>query len=589
MHFQRVPGAQVSVFDAGRRRAQLEHRRNIMSPSTRLAVLAVLALPMGNALAQTSSTPDTATLLKKIEEQDRRIEALEHKLEVLENQQAAANGAGANPTGANGAATGGAAGKSSAAGTQAVGPAAEAVGAGSVANRGRQPTSAPPVPQTTGALPGSPSTAIQGSTAAVSQRAATASEAPGLVTAGSVKAGATGFSFASEDSANVIRFRGNFAFDGRWFPDHVDPVSADTFLFRKVRPIIEGTIDNDYDFRFMPEFGGGKSVILDAFVTARIAPGLAVQAGKFKGPVGLERLQPDQYNRFMELGLPSDLVPNRDLGVEIGGDFLGGTFGYAVGEFVGVADGTSSDANANPDADSNDGKKDTEGRLFTQPFVNSGIRGLRGLGFGIAGTHVRTEGSPTNTLLTSYKTTGQNTFFSYRSGTTGTYADGNRTRWTPQAYYFVGPFGALAEYVESEQDVSRQLSTTSKRSGKVDNSAYQLLLSYFLTGENSTYNSFTPKSTFHFGRPGWGALEVVARYSELRIDDAAFDGGAQSFADPNASARRARAAGVGLNWWLNANVKWVLDYEVTRFDGGAANGTNRPNERALTTRFALTF
>jgi phosphate-selective porin OprO and OprP len=46
---------------------------------------------------------------------------------------------------------------------------------------------------------------------------------------------------------------------------------------------------------------------------------------------------------------------------------------------------------------------------------------------------------------------------------------------------------------------------------------------------------------------------------------------------------------VGLNWWLNANVKWVLDYEVTRFDGGAANGTNRPNERALTTRFALTF
>ena len=559
-----------------------------MSPGTRLAVLAVTALPFGNALAQTSSTPDTATLLKKIEGQDRRIEALEHKLEVLENQQAAANG-----TGTNGAAAGktAAAGQSAAGSTPAVGPAPGTSGVtnGTVAQRGRQPTSAPPVPQTTGALPGSPSTAIQGSTAAVSQRAATASEAPGLVTAGSVKAGATGFSFASEDSANVIRFRGNFAFDGRWFPDNADPVSADTFLFRKVRPIIEGTIDNDYDFRFMPEFGGGKSIILDAFLTARVAPALAVQAGKFKGPVGLERLQPDQYNRFMELGLPSDLVPNRDLGVEIGGDFLGGTFGYAIGEFVGVADGTSSDANANPDADSNDGKKDTEGRLFTQPFVNSGIPALRGLGFGIAGTHVRTEGSPTNTLLTSYKTTGQNTFFSYRSGTTGTYADGNRTRWTPQAYYYVGPFGALAEYVQSKQDVSRQLSTTSKRSGEIDNSAYQILLSYFLTGETATYNSFTPKSTFHFGAPGWGAWELVARYSELSIDDAAFAGGATSFADPNASARRARATGVGINWWLNANVKWVLDYEVTRFDGGAANGTNRPEERALTTRFALTF
>jgi phosphate-selective porin OprO and OprP len=537
-----------------------------MSPRTRLAVFAVLALPFGSAWAQSSPTPDTATLLKRIEEQDRRIEALEHKLEVLETQQAAGNGTNGNAPAAGAAA-----------------------GAVAETSKGRQATSAPPVPQTTGALPGSPSTAVQGATAAVSQRAATASEAPGLVTAGSVKAGPAGFSFASEDGANLIRFRGNLAFDGRWFMDRGTPESADTFLFRKVRPYFEGTIDNDYDFRFMPEFGGGKTIILDAFLTARVTPWLAVQAGKFKGPVGLERLQPDQYNRFMELGLPSDLVPNRDLGVEIGGDFLGGTFGYAVGEFVGVADGTSTESNSNPDADSNDGKKDTEARLFAQPFVNSGIHALRGLGFGIAGTHVNTVGSPTNTLLPSYKTTGQNTFFSYRSGANGTYADGNRTRWSPQAYYYVGSFGALAEYVVSEQEVSRQLSTTSRRSGRIDNSAYQLSLSYFLTGERATYNSFTPQSTFHIGAPGWGAWELVARYSELKIDDDAFAGGAESFADPSASARRARAAGVGINWWLNANVKWVLDYEVTRFDGGAAGGTNRPDERALTTRFALTF
>jgi phosphate-selective porin len=82
---------------------------------------------------------------------------------------------------------------------------------------------------------------------------------------------------------------------------------------------------------------------------------------------------------------------------------------------------------------------------------------------------------------------------------------------------------------------------------------------------------------------------VVARYGELKIDNAAFTGGAQSFADPTTSPRNARAAGVGINWWLNANVKWVLDYEWTRFEGGAANNGNRPDERALTTRFALTF
>jgi phosphate-selective porin OprO/OprP len=548
-----------------------------MSSSTRLAVLAALSLPttLGTALAQTSQPPDAATLLKRIEEQDKRIQALQHELEVLESQQAAkapATGAPANAGTSNAGAEG----------------AAGAASAGLVAQETKPKTSG--VPQTTGALPGSPSTAVQGATAAVSQRNATANQAPGLVTAGGVKAGATGFSFASADNANVIRFRGNLAVDGRWFMDHGTPESADTFLFRKVRPIIEGTIDNDYDFRFTPEFAGGKTIILEAFMTARLLPWLALQAGKFKGPIGLERLQPDQYNRFMELGLPSDLVPNRDLGIEIGGDILGGTFGYAVGVFNGVIDGNSTDSNPTPDADSNNGKKDTEGRLFTQPFINSGIPGLKGLGFGIAGSYVKEAGTAAATLLPSYKTSnGQNTFFTYRTGTTGTFADGTRSRWTPQAYYFVGPFGALAEYVKTEQQVSRQLTTTTKRSGRVDNSAYQLLLSYFLTGEQATYNSLTPRSTFQIGSPGWGAWELAARYSELQVDSNAFTAGTSSFADPAASARRAQAWAVGLNWWLNANVKWVLNYEVTRFEGGAAGGLNRQSERALTTRFALTF
>ena len=557
----------------------------------RLAVFAVLGLPVGTALAQTATTPDTATLLKRIEEQDKRIEALEHKLEVLENQQAAAS-AGGQP--GNGQVAAGQTGAGGQQGQSGVNPAAvgqsPVPGSGQVAGQPGAQKKPPPVPQTAGALPGAPSTAVQGATAAVSQRASTADQAPGLLTAGSVKAGPAGFSFASADNSNVIRFRGNLAVDGRWFMDNSTPETADTFLLRKARPYIEGTIDDDYDFRFMPDFSGGKTIILDAFMTARILPWLAVQAGKFKGPVGLERLQPDQYNSFMELGLPSDLVPNRDLGVEIGGDILGGTFGYAIGEFDGVTDGNSTDSNSNPDADSNDGKKDTEGRLFTQPFINSGIYALRGFGLGIAGTYVQAVGSATNTLLASYKTTGQNTFFSYRTGTTGTYADGRRERWSPQAYYYVGPFGALAEYVESDQEVARQLSATKLRTGTVDNSSYQISLSYFLTGEKATYNSITPLTNFKLGSGGGlGAWQLVARFSELKIDTAAFTDGALSFADPTASPRNARATGVGVNWWLNANVKWVLDYEWTQFEGGAANNGNRPDERALTTRFALSF
>jgi phosphate-selective porin OprO/OprP len=527
-----------------------------MAPRIRLAVLAALSLPIGlpigSAFAQNSppdtsaapATPDTATLLKRIEEQDKRIEALELKLQHQEEVQAQAS--------------------------------AEAA-----AERNASPTPS--------------STATAGATAAVGGKAAIAASttpqgAAGTSqgAAGTVIAGPAGIFLQSADGANVLRFRGNLAVDGRLFSDHSTPESADTWTFRRVRPYVEGTLDRIYDFRFMPDFGNGKAIVVDAFVTGRFEPWLAIQAGKFKGPVGLERLQPDQFNRFLELGFPSALVPNRDLGVQLGGDIGGGALGYAVGYFDGTTDGNSTDANASPDVD-NDGKKDLEARLFAQPFINSGNPYLSGFGLGIGGTYVKSTGSATNTLLASYKTPGQQTFFTYRTGTTATYADGKRERWSPQFYYFAGSLGVIGEYVASDQDVSRQVTSALKRSDSIDNKAWQLSLSYFLTGEKAAYNSYTPKSTFEPGRPGWGAWEIAVRFHELEIDDAAFAGGGSSFADPTASPRRAIAAGVGLNWYLNQNVKWMLDYERTHFDGGAPGGADRAGENALLTRFSLVF
>jgi phosphate-selective porin len=55
------------------------------------------------------------------------------------------------------------------------------------------------------------------------------------------------------------------------------------------------------------------------------------------------------------------------------------------------------------------------------------------------------------------------------------------------------------------------------------------------------------------------------------------------------SASRATAAGVGLNWYLNRNLKIAADYEWTGFVRGAANGADRPDEHAVFTRFQVAF
>jgi len=288
------------------------------------------------------------------------------------------------------------------------------------------------------------------------------------------------------------------------------------------------------------------------------------------------------------VGLPSDLLPYRDLGLQFGGNLLGDTLSYALGAFDGVTDGNSTDTNPTPDAGSNDGHKDLEGRVFAQPFLHSAIDAWRGLGFGVGGTWGNEAGSAASTLLPAYRTPGQQVFFTYRTGASPTFADGARHRLAPQFYYYVGPFGLLGEYALSSQEVTRAVTPSLNRSGRIDNRAWQLSGSWFLTGEHETFSSFTSRHSFAPGTSGWGAWELALRYHQLEVDEAAFAGGAASFADPTSAARSARALGVGLNWYLNQNVRWMFDYERTRFAGGAKSG-DRPDELALLTRFALAF
>lgn len=406
-----------------------------------------------------------------------------------------------------------------------------------------------------------------------------------------------GFRIQSADGANVARLRGTLHFDGRYFPDDITPATADTWILRRVRPTFEGTFNGIYDFRFTPDFAGGRTIILDAFMAARLQPWAVVTAGKFKVPVGLERLLSANDLRFIERGFPTSLVPNRDLGLQFGGDINGGVVNYSIGYFNGVSDGGSSDSNT-PTADvENDTKGDWAARVFFQPFLNSDNFALRGLGFGIAGTYVNSTGSTTTTLLPGYRTPGQQTFFSYRgttaaSGTTpavnGTIADGERVRWTPQAYYSLGSFSVLGEYVNVSQEVSRITPTAGLRSDTLDNTAWQLQFAWFVTGEDEAFRGFTSQSVFDPSKGTWGAVELVARYHELDIDDAAFVGGADSFANPASSASKASAWGLGVNWYLTQNYKWSLNYDVTSFEGGAASG-DRPDEKALFTRFAVGF
>ncbi len=170
-------------------------------------------------------------------------------------------------------------------------------------------------------------------------------------TAASTTIDKTGFTFKSADGAYQLKIRGYVQLDSRFFLDDDQKPAIDTFTLRRVRPIFEGTLAKIFDFRIMPDFGGGTTVLQDAYMEARFNPAFRVRAGKFKPPVGLERLQSAVDLLFVERALPTNLVPNRDLGVQISGDFAGGAISYQAGVFNGVVDGGNGDGDTNDEKD----------------------------------------------------------------------------------------------------------------------------------------------------------------------------------------------------------------------------------------------
>jgi phosphate-selective porin OprO and OprP len=380
-----------------------------------------------------------------------------------------------------------------------------------------------------------------------------------------------GFTLQSESGDFVVRITGYVHADGRFVPDDEASAVTDSILLRRARPIVSGTVAKYFDFYLSPDFGGGAAVLFDAYIDVHFTGKLRFRAGKMKSPFGLERLQSAQNLFFVERALPNNLVPNRDVGLQAHGELADGIFGYQLAVLDGAPD------SGNIDGDTND-SKDLAGRVFLQPWKRRGTSPLRGFGFGVAGTTGKANGA-----LRGYSSVSQVSVFSYASTVT---ASGTRQRWSPQAYFYLGPVGFLGEYVRASHHVQNLVTGTPTTGAKLENSAWSVTGSVLLTGEDATYGNVKPKNFFVPQAHKWGALQLVARVNRLDVDPASFTGG---FADATRSVRRATAWGAGINWIWNSNLKYLLDYERTRFKGGAAGTADRSSEYSVQTRLQVSF
>jgi phosphate-selective porin OprO/OprP len=375
-----------------------------------------------------------------------------------------------------------------------------------------------------------------------------------------VSAGQDGFALQSGDGDFRLQIGLLVHADGRFATDDDDQAVIDTFAFRRLRPYLRGRFSRRFEFYFNPDFAGGTLVIQDAYVDTIFAPALRVRAGKGKTPFGLERLHSASNLMFFNRALPTALAPNRDLGVQVLGDISGGTVSYLLGVMNGVPDGGSADV------DTGD-SKDVSGRAIVRPFHQLTTSPFKGLGLAVAASNGRQSGA--NALPTFRTQSLEQPYFSY----SGAVADGNRTRYSPQAFYYYKSFGGFGEYVHTKTPI--------RKGGvreAIDHDAWQLAASFVLTGETATDAGIgvRPRTNFDFGNGHFGAFQIAARYHTLTVDDRAF---ALNLAAPG-SSRSAESWTLGLNWYLTGNFRYTFNFERTVFDGDP-DGPRKPEHGFL--------
>jgi len=421
-----------------------------------------------------------------------------------------------------------------------------------------------------------PAAAADALTPAWAAPAPVAEPSPGLVPSVEPKADKSGFALSSggEKPTFTLKFKLTLQTDNRKFLN--DDRSKDTLLIRRVRPILDGTVLGLVDFRVMPDFAGSQAVLYDASIDVHPWPWLRLRTGKFKAPVGLERLQGDPDLPFMERAYTANLSSTRDVGVQLWGDVAGGVLNYAIGVFNGAGD------NANPDLDTG-APKDVIARVFFQPFKAPGLERAGNLGLGIAGSIGKRDGSATSTQLTALRSTGQQNVFSYLASTTDatatTFARGTHSRLNPELYYFIGPFGVLSEVIWSRQHVLRGTGNAKMLLHR----AWHATASYVIGGKNG-FDGATPNSNWDPSLGQLGALEIGVRYHELALDSDSFP----TFATTNASVRRARGFGVSLDWALSRAFRLMTGFEHSWFEAGRAGG-DRKNEDVWLSRAQVNF
>jgi phosphate-selective porin OprO/OprP len=331
-------------------------------------------------------------------------------------------------------------------------------------------------------------------------------------------------------------------------------VLRDGTEMRTLRLTTNGTMYKYVQYKIELDFANDVVVLKDTYLRLIDVPIVGnVQAGHFDEPFSLDELSASVATTFMEKGLPNALIPAYNPGIMVYNGFLGKPkeerMSYALGVFRQESIGDTGAVDGN--AVSSEGGYAVTGRLTGLPWYED--KGKRLAHVGVAYSHRDTN----DDHYVRYRSRPEAHFIPYRFVDVTVANASEVNLFGAEAATVIGPFSMQSEYIASMVDTNGPKQGTNRSDEDLFFSGFYVQASYFLTGEVRPYKTST--GTFDRIRPlknfrqdgGWGAFEIATRYSYLDLDD-----------DGYGSASRGELSDwtLGLNWYLNPNVRLMFNY-----------------------------
>ncbi len=292
---------------------------------------------------------------------------------------------------------------------------------------------------------------------------------------------------------------------------------------RRSRIAVTSQLNKEWKAKIQVDYNDAKAEasLKDAYIQ-RKGEVATLTVGKHHEPMGLEELTSSKYISTIERAMVTDaFAPSRNMGVSLKGGNK--NFMWAGGVFE---SGTDSE-------NDNDQTYAFTGRLVYAPINEKGnllhfgaAASLRDLGGQDFKVNARAEVHTADKII--------------KSATT---AADDMTIFGLEAATVQGAFSAQAEYYSA--DISAEIGEDTDYDG------YYIMGSYFLTGESRPYKN----GSFGKIKPNLdtGAWELVGRYSALNASD-------------NGTGIDAENFSLGLNYYLNANMRFMANYITTDLD-----------------------